>query len=60
VGKREFETIFLDSARQELLMICKDCGGMKNMTGVYAFDYKQMIPDHRPISMLPGSKKIGR
>jgi len=63
VGKREFETIFLDSARQELLMICKDCeGDEKNMTGVYAFDYKQMKYLDSPVFNIDASrieKKLG-
>jgi hypothetical protein len=42
---KEFETVYLDSSRQELMMVCKDCeSDKKNMTSVYAFDYKNEIP----------------
>ena len=41
-GKNEFETLYLDSVRQELLLICKDCQADKKETSVFGFDYKQM------------------
>jgi len=41
-GKNEFETLYLDSSRQQLLFICKDCEADKKITSVYGFDYKQM------------------
>lgn len=41
-GKNEFETLYLDSARQLLLLICKECEDDKKQTSVFGFDYKQM------------------
>jgi uncharacterized protein YjiK len=40
--KNEFETLYLDSVRQQLMMVCKNCALDKKTTSVYAFDYKQM------------------
>lgn len=41
-GKNEFETLYLDSVRQLLLFVCKECEADKNVTSVYGLDYKQM------------------
>src|SRR5206468_2268952 len=40
--RNEFETLYLDSIRQQLMMVCKNCEGDKKTTSVFAFDYKQM------------------
>jgi len=61
--KREFETLYYDSARQELLMICKDCeSDEKNLTSVFAFDYKQMKYLDSPVFYIDAKhieKKLG-
>ncbi len=56
-GKREFETLYFDSSRQQLMMICKDCeADEKNMTSVYAFDYKQMKYLDSPVFLIDAKK----
>ncbi len=61
--KREFETLYYDSVRQELLMVCKDCeSDEKNMTSVFAFDYKQMKYLDSPVFYIDAKhieKKLG-
>jgi uncharacterized protein YjiK len=61
--KREFETLYFDSTRQQLLMICKDCeADEKNMTSVFAFDYKQMKYLDSPVFYIDAKhieKKLG-
>ena len=48
--KREFETLYYDSVRKELLMVCKDCeSDKKNMTSVFAFDYQQLKYRDSPV-----------
>ncbi len=62
-GKKEFETLYYDSSRQELLMICKDCeSDEKNMTSVYGFDYRQMKYLDSPVFVIDAKnieKKLG-
>ena len=62
-GKKEFETLYYDSSRQELLMICKDCeSDEKNLTSAYAFDYKQMKYLDSPVFVIDAKhieKKLG-
>ena len=62
-GKKEFETLYNDTTRQELMMICKDCeSDEKNMTSVYAFDYKQMKYVDSPAFVIDAKnieKKLG-
>ena len=53
--KREFETLYYDSVRQQLMMVCKDCeSDEKNMTSVFAFDYKQMKYLDSPVFHIDG------
>jgi len=40
--RNEFETLYLDSAKQQLMMVCKNCEADKKTTSVFGFDYKQM------------------
>ena len=62
-GKKEFETLYYDSTRQKLLMICKDCElDEKNMSSVYAFDYKQMKYLDSPVFVIDAKqieKRLG-
>ena len=62
-SKKEFETIYFDSTRQQLMMVCKDCeSDEKNMTGVFAFDYKQMKYVDSPVFFINAKhieKKLG-
>jgi uncharacterized protein YjiK len=56
-GKNEFETLYLDSIRQELLMICKNCeSDKKNTTSVFAFDYKRMKYLDSPVFTIDEKK----
>ena len=61
--KREFETLYYDSARQQLMMVCKDCESDEtNMTSVFAFDYKQMKYLDSPVFYIDAKqieKKLG-
>ncbi|HYJ37834.1 MAG TPA: SdiA-regulated domain-containing protein [Chitinophagaceae bacterium] len=62
-SKKEFETIYFDSTRQQLMMVCKDCeSDPKNKSGVFAFDYKQLKYVDSPVFFIDGGqieKKLG-
>jgi hypothetical protein len=62
-GKKEFETIYLDSSRQQLMMVCKDCeSDGKDKTSVFGFDYKQMKFLDSPVLTIDAKdieKKLG-
>jgi uncharacterized protein YjiK len=61
-GKNEFETLYLDSVRQLLLLVCKQCEFDKNTTSVYGFDYKQMRFLDSPVFQIDEKsieKKLG-
>jgi hypothetical protein len=62
-GKKEFETLYLDTTRQQLMMVCKDCeSDEKNKTSVYGFDYRQMKFLDSPVLVIDAKeieKKLG-
>ncbi|WP_143310635.1 hypothetical protein [Chitinophaga vietnamensis] len=50
-GKNEFETTYYDSARNSIIMICKNCADDKKagITSAYRFDLQRMAFDTTPV-----------
>ena len=52
-GKKEFESLYFDSSRKQMIMICKDCeSDKKNTSGAYAFDLTQMKYVDSPVFII--------
>lgn len=54
---REFESMLYDSARNLLLLICKDCeDDAKNTTSVWGYDYVNKTMSPQPVFIIDGAQ----